>query len=282
MGSLFSDRVPQKDYCPDQKETRAFFRFFAIFFRKFWTFVKTNLLYVLAMIPTYFIVFLLSCFFLGQLFSGIEADQVELGAVYFFGGFICSNVFTALWGIGPATAGMTYLMRNYAKEEHAWVFSDFWDAIKENWKNSLAIFCIDLGVAFVFCISIFSYVKVGGVLSLMRYLVYVAAILYSMMHLYIYPMMITFDLSLKELYSNSMIFALSKLPTNFLILLVLAGIHVIFPVYIVRIGMANLAILLPLFLIFELLILYALSEFVKNFFVYPKLKKYMIDENESV
>lgn len=281
MGLFFPDRVPQKDFCPETKETRVFIRFFSILFRKFWSFIKVNILYVAAMIPTYAIVFLFSCFLLGQLLRGLEVDYIELGAVYFFGGFILSNIFTSLWGVGPATAGVTYLMRNYAKEEHAWILSDFWDAVKGNWKQSFAIFGIDLIVIVVFFVSISAYIKVGGILGMMRYVVYVAIVLYSMMHLYLYPMMITFDLSLKELYSNALVFALGKLPANLLILLVIVGIHIVFPVCIVSIGMANLALLLPLFLLVEWLILYALSEFLKNFFVYPKLKKYMLDENNA-
>jgi len=34
-------------------------------------------------------------------------------------------LFTVLWGMGPVTCGFTYVLRNYAREEHSWLFSDF-------------------------------------------------------------------------------------------------------------------------------------------------------------
>ena len=40
---------------------------------------------------------------------------------------------------GPATAGVTYVTRNWARDEHAFIWADFKDAVKENWKQSLVI-----------------------------------------------------------------------------------------------------------------------------------------------
>ena len=40
---------------------------------------------------------------------------------------------------GPSTAGLTYVTRNWARDEHAFVWTDFRDAVKENWKQGLAV-----------------------------------------------------------------------------------------------------------------------------------------------
>lgn len=40
---------------------------------------------------------------------------------------------------GPCTAGVCYVTRNWARDEHAFIWSDFKDAVKENWKQGLAI-----------------------------------------------------------------------------------------------------------------------------------------------
>ena len=34
---------------------------------------------------------------------------------------------------GPLTAGICYVTRNWARDEHAFIWSDFRDAVKENW-----------------------------------------------------------------------------------------------------------------------------------------------------
>ena len=38
---------------------------------------------------------------------------------------------------GPFTAGLSYVTRNWARDEHAFIWSDFKDAVKENWKQAL-------------------------------------------------------------------------------------------------------------------------------------------------
>ena len=40
---------------------------------------------------------------------------------------------------GPSSAGAAYIMRNWAKDQHAFLFSDFKDAFKSNWKQALSV-----------------------------------------------------------------------------------------------------------------------------------------------
>ena len=51
---------PGKGIDANAPEKRSFFRFFDIFFRKFWHFVRLNILYVVMCIPTFIIIFVLS------------------------------------------------------------------------------------------------------------------------------------------------------------------------------------------------------------------------------
>ena len=51
---------------------------------------------------------------------------------------------------GPATAGTTYVVRNWARDEHAWVWSDFKISWKQNWKESLIIMLINGLVLIIF------------------------------------------------------------------------------------------------------------------------------------
>ena len=55
---------------------------------------------------------------------------------------------------GPATAGVCYVTRNWARDEHAFVWSDFKDAVKENWKQSLVISLITSLVPIVVYLSL--------------------------------------------------------------------------------------------------------------------------------
>ena len=51
-------------------------------------------------------------------------------------------------------------------------------------------------------------------------LIIVAFLVFMMMSMYIYPMMVTFNLSIKQLYKNSFLFAIMKFIPNLLILIV--------------------------------------------------------------
>ena len=43
---------------------------------------------------------------------------------------------------GPWTAGVAWVTRNWARDEHAFIWSDMKDAMKENWKQALGLSAI--------------------------------------------------------------------------------------------------------------------------------------------
>ena len=48
--------------------------------------------------------------------------------------------------IGPATAGVTKLLRNYAREEHAFIWGDFIETAKKNFKQAFLYATLDFVV----------------------------------------------------------------------------------------------------------------------------------------
>ena len=53
-----------------------------------------------------------------------------------------------LWAIpciavtGPVQAGLAYVTRNWSRDEHAFIWADFKDAVKDNWKQGLGVSAI--------------------------------------------------------------------------------------------------------------------------------------------
>ena len=43
---------------------------------------------------------------------------------------------------GPVQAGLAYVTRNWSRDEHAFIWADFKDALKENWKQGLLVSAI--------------------------------------------------------------------------------------------------------------------------------------------
>lgn len=230
--------------------------FFEVYFRKFWKLVQLNMLYTIASIP----------------FAVIPTAFLFMVAVSYF-----SEAATMIWliifaagmpfAMGPATAGFTYVLRNYSREEHAWVWSDFKEHAFKNFKQALLVYLIDLIAVFIGYVNLQFYSQMAASNILFGYLKYVViamGIIFAMMHFYIYPMMVTFKLSFKQLYKNAFIFAIVKLPMNLLMLVIYLAVTIGFYYYYI-IG----AILTPFIVISTL-------GFIINFYVYPVLEKYMI------
>lgn len=257
------------------KEKHRFFLFFELFGRKFSKLIQLNMLYVVLLIP--FIFGLFSSLMVNpNLYNG-ETLNVQILAtqplIQFSGNIIGMIVFVlSLFLAGPATAGFTYVIRNFQREEHAWVMSDFFEHFRKNFKQATAMAFIDAIVYFLLYVAFVFYAyMIGDVNPAMAQIspfllaaVCVIAIVYTWMHFYIHTMMVTFKLSLKDILRNSLLFAIGKLPVNLLIT-VICGAIVLASVYYLFIG-AILAALITVSLI----------GFIVVFSVYPSIDSYLI------
>lgn len=251
----------------DEPPKAAIKVFFDVLGRKFWNLVKLNLLFTIFNIPALIAVLIASMFFFPrQLSSDVFTD---LFFRFLFGAIIiCIPLIT----VGPAQAGFTYILRNYSREEHAFIWWDFKDNAKKNFKESIIISLIDFAVTIIMGITLNFYFSYQGGNILMTFatgLLVMAFVLYLMMHLYIYPMLVTFKLSIKQIYKNALLFAIMKFIPNLGILL-LCIILVVATFYNTIIGI----ILFPLITV-------SLIGYITNFYVYPKLKKYMMAEEDD-
>jgi uncharacterized membrane protein YesL len=103
-----------------------------------------------------------------------------------------------------------------------------------------------------------------------------AGCFYMIMHLYMYPMMVTFNVTFKQLMRNSAILALIKWLPNLGIIL-LEAVLVFLNLYVIKGAVSPITA--GIFYIFITPAFYGL---LNNFYVYPNFKKYMIkDEPED-
>ena len=104
------------------------------------------------------------------------------------------------------------------------------------------------------------------------------SIIYVMFHIYVYQMLITFDLSLKSILKNSFLFAVGRAPVNLLIIIINVIIYMVIPFAMLFLIRSYIGLLL-LFIIF-VLILPPITSFATNFYIYPLLHKYINVENK--
>ena len=116
---------------------------------------------------------------------------------------------------GPSSAGSAYVMRNWARDQHAFLFSDFKDAWKENWKQALGVSCITAVVPVLAFTGVMYYGQMAAanvVLMVPLVLVISLALLWTLMLPLLYPMMIGYRLSFKHLLKNALLMSVASLP----------------------------------------------------------------------
>lgn len=136
--------------------------------------------------------------------------------------------------IGPATAGMTYVIRNYTQEEHAWVAGDFFHAFKENFWKALLNSVIVLAAYVIIFAGIFFYYQywVNGTDTVAQWVLFACLlsltlfvlVVFTFMQFYVNLMIVTFDLKLFAIYKNALILAVAKFGQNLLVLLACAAV----------------------------------------------------------
>ena len=116
---------------------------------------------------------------------------------------------------GPFTAGLCYVTRNWARDEHSFVWSDYWQAVKENWKQALPTSIITglVPMMVYMCYTFYGEMAGSNVFFLVpQALSIVVCVVWMCSLLYIYPQMVTYAMNYKTLIRNSMIMAISCLP----------------------------------------------------------------------
>lgn len=102
-----------------------------------------NLMYLLVSIPAIVISFLLSTYFLMSAASLAGVDVVKNSSSLDILSFLFAIVFFQITGSGPASVAKSYVLRKYVRDTHAWVVSDFFENIKRNFKQGIAVYIIN-------------------------------------------------------------------------------------------------------------------------------------------
>ena len=123
--------------------------------------------------------------------------------------------FPAMAITGPATAGLAYVTRNWARDEHAFIWSDFIDAAKANWKQALLTSVITGFVPLLMyvCTTFYGQMAQDNMLFMVpQVVVIILGVLWLCSLMYMYPQMVTYQLNYRGLIRNSLMMTLGRLP----------------------------------------------------------------------
>ena len=137
-----------------------------------------------------------------------------------------------LWGSGPSSAAYSYVTRCFTRGVPVWVASDGWDKFKENFKQGMLVVIIDAVVlvfganAMLFYHSFYAATH-SFIWMLMTYMMILVFVIYTLMHPFIYQIMVTFECSLVTIYKNALLISLAKLPGSVMTTAISAAVIVL-------------------------------------------------------
>lgn len=214
------------------KKKRAVFTYFELLYTKFLKLVQLNFVYMICILPLILGITYFTCLMLNISAEVIGYSQIltllvyitELIPIYILVPlFIASAIF-----YGPLTAGLTFCVRNMVTRKAFWI-SDLFTKAKSNFKQSLIFGLIDIFV--ILCCVLYCSMELGEGLNFYNAIKYVAifvAVLYFFMRFYIYTMVVTFDLSIKNILTNARLFVVLGFFKNLLATLIGAVIAISF------------------------------------------------------
>jgi len=288
-----------KEIDPNEKkvmEEPNFRNYFKLFGRNFSNIISTNLMMMLGCFPLFFALLVMTGYFshtstapVYPVFEPLYGAFLQSPNAYsaaILGEFsihtsvtLLSTVDYVLLGIsaltvftfGPVMVGSSYIMRNIMKQEHVFIFHDFFYAIKRNIKQAIIYGIMDVVIIFLLVYDIVVYnlnFSQSMFTAVMFFAMICIAVLYFFMRMYIYTMMLTFDLSIKKLLKNALFFSVLGVKRNACALVAVA-IMVIFTAFL-------MTVVLPLGIIIPFVFLFAFLIYTTTYCAYPVIHKYMI------
>lgn len=249
----------------DEPPKAAPIRFFEIFFRKFSKLVQANLIFIL---PT-----IVVCILMIAIYMAPTHFAVNISGMFEIDGWATFIVPLPLILLSPFLAGLTFITRNFAREEHAFVWSDFWDAVKGNWKyfllNGLICYGVFTLLSFAF-LYYYSMAVSNWIFYIPLWLCVVVAVVFLFAQYYLPIMFITFDLKFTHAYKNALIFTAAGFGRNILVTIILGAM--LFAL--LNIPLLNITLLVYVLLL--VFIIFAFISFLISFAVYPVIDRYMI------
>lgn len=216
MGLFFNYDKPGPGVDKNAPRHWGIFLYFELLWRNFGKMILSNLLYFAVSLPVLALYFVFVTYILGVAMPDSAGTTAMAQA-----SVIITLVLVILWGTGPTSCGYTYLLRNTAREEHTWVFSDFFEKCRESFLHGLVFLIVDILVLLCTSVAIWTYWGLaqssGGIFTALLFITLIVFVIYTAMHFYIYEFEVTFQSSILQVYKNALIMAMATLPMCILI-----------------------------------------------------------------
>ena len=214
MGLFNNYSKPGPGVNKNAPRAKGFALFLELYFRKLGSYLQLNLFYFTSLIPSIAILWHILMTILNDL-SAFNEETAMAGTILTA---VLAIVISCAFGLSPFSAGFHYVLRNFSFEKHAFTFTDFIDKFRENKKNSIIMYLIDLILVCVMLLSLRFYfiLSTGSSLFVAPLTILILVlIVFALMTPYKWTMLVTFDLNKRQIYKNALFFVLGDLRTTF-------------------------------------------------------------------
>ena len=199
-----------KGVAKDAPNKKRFVLCFEIMWNHAWEMIGINLIYFVITLPLMLFIFMYAFQTMG-----IESEAIMANSLFKVSAWFLNFPDVVKYGLiglsailyGPATCGLTYVMRNFARREHTWAFSDFFE---RSWQNFLQGFLVGvLDILIILSASMYAALDTNtlaqgdGYLAVFKYIAVIVSILYFIMRNYIYIMIVTFKIRFAAIIKNA-------------------------------------------------------------------------------
>lgn len=239
MNNFYYGKAGKGDYTPDDLPTNRFQLFWEMLRVRLSGLIRLNLIYVLVWLPTLIVLLMGGYAILNTSSLADDAlagtpyimldnagNEVDSGMTYMTvaesSDMIRSTVLITLLILipciaitGPFTAGCAYVVRNWSRDEHAFIWTDFKDSMKLNWKKSLLFSTITAVMPIVVYMGWTFYGTLADrnfFMVVPQTLVVMLAVVWYITVTYLHPLNVSYELTTSQMVKNGLLLAIARLP----------------------------------------------------------------------
>lgn len=219
MNNYYYGKSGKGDYNKEDLPTNRWQLFWEMLRVRLSGLCRLNLMYLVAWLPT----MLVLLFGITGILTGLLGEDGELvaNADVLLMGMVQTTLLLLVPCItitGIATPGVAYVTRNWSRDEHAFIWSDFKDAVKLNWKQGVLTALITGILPLAVWVGWDFYGEMANTTSMWmivpQVLVLMIGILWSLAVTYMHPLIVTYQLKFKDVLRNAFLLAIARLPMS--------------------------------------------------------------------
>lgn len=219
MNNFYYGKSGKGDFNKEDLPTNRWQLFWEMLRVRFSALIRLNLMYVVAWLPTMIVIMIGAMSLLTGL-TGEDGEMVEnvmeLAQSILFSTLVLLIPCVTITGI--VTPGVAYVTRNWSRDEHAFIWSDFKDAVKENWKQGLALSLVTSLVPLIVYTCWNFYGSLASTQSALmivpQVLVLMVGVIWYLALTYMHPLIVSYKLKLKDVLRNGVLLAIARLPMS--------------------------------------------------------------------